>query len=431
MKKKGIWILTGVLLLAVLFVPVPTSVYKDGGTRVYSALTYKIVCWNRLMEDGVYQKTRVYFLADRFRSLDGLWEKYEEPRAEHSMVASIVEVTGESVTVKPVEGGGLIRFGTNGLADIGAQVGNVVNVIYTGSVMETSPGQINVVRWEISRDLRHMNFPGAWMDKDKEKKHEYGFFSDMIIDEVYADCFFARPAIPLPYRVKFNGTLPEEWCVGDKVHVTYENAYYDEAQQRGEADLLEVTASDFTPDPDVAYKPVIYLYPETETDVSVRLRLNGRLTCTYPAYGEGWQVTAMPDGTLTDVNGLSYNYLYWEGELDTRYDFSKGFCVRGEDTAAFLEEALAKLGLTRREANEFIVYWLPQMQENPYNLISFQTQCYLDAAGLEISPVPDTLIRVFMAWMPSEIQVEMEPQLLNAPERTGFTVVEWGGTRVG
>ena len=112
-------------------------------------------------------------------------------------------------------------------------------------------------------------------------------------------------------------------------------------------------------------KPVIYLYPETETRVTVKLDLPGELTCTYPAYDGGWVVTAAPDGTLTDEHGQTYNYLYWEGEVANEFDFSKGFCVAGSDTAAFLEDALDRLGLTRREANEFLVYWLPRMQDNP------------------------------------------------------------------
>lgn len=58
-------------------------------------------------------------------------------------------------------------------------------------------------------------------------------------------------------------------------------------------------------------KPVIYLYPEEETEVSVNLNLNGKLTCTYPKYNNSWTVTAKPDGTLTDKNGMNYNYLYW------------------------------------------------------------------------------------------------------------------------
>ena len=177
-------------------------------------------------------------------------------------------------------------------------------------------------------------------------------------------------------------------------------------------------------------KPVIYLYPTEVTRVGVRLDYDGELTSTYPAYGDGWSVTAAPDGTLTDEAGQTYNYLYWEGASKNEYDFSQGFCVPGEDTAAFLEEALAKLGLTRREANEFIVYWLPRMEPNPYNLISFQSDAYTDHARLTVSPEPDSLLRVFMAWKPLDAPVAIQPQAFPAFERTGFSVVEWGGAEM-
>ena len=174
-------------------------------------------------------------------------------------------------------------------------------------------------------------------------------------------------------------------------------------------------------------KPVIYLYPEQEEEVSVRLDYDGKLTCTYPEYDDGWNVTAVPDGRITDENGQEYNYLYWEGETEQEYDFSEGFCVAGEDTAEFLEDALDRLGLTRREANEFIVYWLPRMEQNEYNLISFQSEAYTDHARLSIQPEPDAVIRVFMAYKPVENEQEIPEQTLAAPERSGFTVVEWGG----
>ena len=177
-------------------------------------------------------------------------------------------------------------------------------------------------------------------------------------------------------------------------------------------------------------KPVIYLYPEEETEVTVCLDLDGDLTCTYPAYDGGWTVTAQPGGILTDAVGQTYNYLYWEGVTSTEYDFSQGFCVPGEDTAAFLEDALARLGLTRREANEFIVYWLPRMEPNPYNLISFQSAAYTDHARLTISPEPDSLLRVFMAWQPLDAKTDIPAQDLPASDRTGFTVVEWGGAEI-
>ena len=177
-------------------------------------------------------------------------------------------------------------------------------------------------------------------------------------------------------------------------------------------------------------KPVIYLYPETETRVTVKLDLSGELTCTYPAYDGGWVVTAAPDGTLTDEHGRTYNYLYWEGEGTEAYDFSKGFCVAGSDTAAFLEDALDRLGLTRREANEFLVYWLPRMQDNPYNLIAFQQEAYTESAKLTVSPQPDSVLRVFMAWKPLARPVDIPAQTLPGFERRGFTLVEWGGAEV-
>ena len=156
----------------------------------------------------------------------------------------------------------------------------------------------------------------------------------------------------------------------------------------------------------------------------------GTLTATYPAYEDGWRVTAEPDGTLYDENGDEYSYLFWEGEDNTDYDFSTGFCVAGADTADFLREKLAEIGLTPREYNEFIVYWLPKMQENPYNLISFQSERYTDTAKLDIDPEPDSVLRVFMAWKPLHRPQTIEPQTFTSFARDGFTVVEWGGCEV-
>ena len=177
-------------------------------------------------------------------------------------------------------------------------------------------------------------------------------------------------------------------------------------------------------------KPVIYLYPPTETEVSVRLHYDGQLTCTYPAYRQGLHVTAQPDGTLTDDQGNQYSYLFWEGENQAVYDFSQGFVVPGRETADFLRQALSQLGLTPREYNEFIVYWLPRMEGNPYNLISFQQEAYTDTARLEITPEPDSLLRVFMAYQPLDRPAEVEPQVLEPFVRQGFTVVEWGGCEI-
>lgn len=433
--KKKIWIPIVIVLIAVLFIPIPSGVYKDGGTREYTALTYKIVKWNRLTGDSTYDKLRVYLFPNNFRSIGSLWTR-EKDKVEHSFTATVLEVGELSALVQPVsdsaelKSSDKISFGISELEKLDVEVGSVVKVTYTGEIMESYPARIHATSWQLSDDLRHMEYTEQWLDKNKAEKVDYNFFDHIKITKIYSNCFFASPVIPMPYEIKLNGKLSEEWCVGDQITCTYENAYYDQKNERVEADMLTVQASDWQPEPYVAYKPVIYLYPEKETNISVELTLDGRLTCAYPKYSNGWVVTAAPDGTLTDKNGQTYNYLYWEGETYAKYDMSKGFCVKGKDTAAFLEGALEQLGLNRREANEFIVYWLPLMEQNEYNIISFQTDIYTEAAQLKVNPAPDTLIRVFMAWQASETAVDLPEQELTAPERNGFTVVEWGGTEL-
>ena len=434
-KKVCITVIVVLVILAVLVVPVPTGVCNDGGTTEYTALTYKIVHWNRLTDDGVYEKISIYPFPDNFQTVSALWER-EADKVEQKFQATLIELNRTTAVVEPMadewesRSGDRIAFSVADLGDIGAEVGSLVEVTYVGPMMETYPAQIHAVSWRISMDLRHLEYTEQWLDKQTAEKYDSPLFYDIVITKIYGNCFFARAVVPMPYEIKLNGSLSEDWCVGDQIITTHENVYYDKKSGRIEADLLTVEASDFEQDPNACYKPVIYLYPQTETQVRIDLNLDGRLTCTYPAYDQGWMVTAAPDGTLNDDKGQNYNYLYWEGETGTQFDMTKGFCVKGKDTAVFLEDALAKLGLNRREANEFIVYWLPLMQENPFNIISFQSECYTDAVRLTVDPAPDTVIRVFMAWQASECYVPMEAQTLTAPQRQGFTLVEWGGTEL-
>ncbi len=194
--------------------------------------------------------------------------------------------------------------------------------------------------------------------------------------------------------------------------------------------LIEFIERLFSPDI-IAYKPVLYLYPEQETETQVKLNLDGRLTVTYPAYNDGWSVRAYPDGHLVNkADGLEYSYLFWEGISNSaKWDMSEGWCVPGGETAAFLRRELSQLGLTAKEYNEFIVYWLPQMQDNAYNLISFQWEEYEKYAPLDITPSPDSILRVFMVFKPLDKAVEIKAPAARAEfVRKGFTVVEWGGT---
>ena len=180
-----------------------------------------------------------------------------------------------------------------------------------------------------------------------------------------------------------------------------------------------------------ADKPAIYLYPEDETKIHINIESNGNLLTTYPKYNNGWNVIAYPDGTIYDLGTKrNYEYLFWEGESYTNYDMSKGFVVTKEDTVAFLQDKLTYMGLNNEEMNEFIVYWLPQLEKNAYNYITFQTEVYENTWKLNVNPTPDTMIRIFMTWYGLENPIEVEEPTLTKGERNGYTLVEWGGVEI-
>ena len=190
-------------------------------------------------------------------------------------------------------------------------------------------------------------------------------------------------------------------------------------------------------------KPVVYVYPEEEQGLTMTIDVKGTLDMVYPAperqvqTEEGtrasWTISAAPDGTLTDASGRSYPYVFWEGPV--RQDTpERGFIVAREDAVPFLEEKLGQLGLSDKEAADFITYWAPRIRANEYTFVSFDASSYVgqatysftDEAGAPV--VPDTFIRVFMTIRAADANEEVTPQVFGpTPTRSGFTAVEWGG----
>ena len=182
--------------------------------------------------------------------------------------------------------------------------------------------------------------------------------------------------------------------------------------------------------PITSKKPVLYLYPTEETDVTISFAKPSQLTTTYPKYYGGWNVKAMPDGSLYDINGNYYYALYWEEQSALEADQSSAFYVTKDGAIDFLEDALNYIGLNDKERNEFIMYWLPVLEQNEQSLVRFSyTEEFQADNELKITPSPDSLIRI-------RVYVEKVSQNPNLPEpalqhfeRNGFTVVEWGGSK--
>lgn len=205
-------------------------------------------------------------------------------------------------------------------------------------------------------------------------------------------------------------------------------------------------------------KPVVYLYPEKTIDVHLSFTTPVSLNTQIPFYNNGWFVKAQPDGRLTDlqpqytdcskidslkfgseytVNACktnNYPYIYWSGKsLENSYPKAEGgWVVERKNLKIFMDQKLKEIGLTEKESNDMTSYWIPKMNEknSPYYRISFLTTKQMNEfVPMNVRPVPDSVLRVFLDFKPlnSKPIVDPIPQQFGKFNRHGFTLVEWGG----
>ena len=178
------------------------------------------------------------------------------------------------------------------------------------------------------------------------------------------------------------------------------------------------------------FKPVIYLYPEEPMDISVQLNFKDtKFTTVYPKFNgkNTWNVHAQPNGDLS-IKDKTYPYLFWEADSYAEQETNEGFIVTDEEAEKFLEEKLTILGLNDNEKTDFITFWLPVLLRNKLSLCSFQSQKFFNNLELNVTPKPDTMIRVFLSIKKLDAPTNIKEQKLLSNERKGFTLVEWGGS---
>lgn len=185
-------------------------------------------------------------------------------------------------------------------------------------------------------------------------------------------------------------------------------------------------------DSDIVYKPIMYVYPTKEMDLTIKLKNDKLLTHTYPKYNDSWNIRVDTNGNIYDYKtNRNYYALYWEAIDNSEINMNEGFIVEGKDTVKFLEEKLEYLGLNEREINEFIIYWIDKLENNKYNYIRFRCLEEVNKyMPLEFSENPDTLVRIIMDYKPLDKKVNIKEQKLEKVLRNGFTIVEWGGRKI-
>ncbi|MBK9191015.1 MAG: hypothetical protein IPM77_05565 [Crocinitomicaceae bacterium] len=186
-------------------------------------------------------------------------------------------------------------------------------------------------------------------------------------------------------------------------------------------------------------KPVIYLYADQEKDAEIRINPKGEFTFTYPEYKNGWNFKVNSEVTISEIKtGKKYPYLFWEASSENMFYRQEngavpGFIISSSDVIPFLEEKLTLLGLNQKEQTDFITYWGPLMQTKENCLIQFMIDDEYEnyVAEMSVHPKPDAIRRVYMFISPldqNSIGMPVIPQDLKSFERSGFTVVEWGGS---
>jgi len=200
-----------------------------------------------------------------------------------------------------------------------------------------------------------------------------------------------------------------------------------------------VPEQDIDPIPEVAYKPVIYLYSSTPKLVNIALTVKGELTFSYPAYAESWNVRVNKDGVFNSETNKKYPYLFWEGEINN-LNYTKenneivGEIVETDTIIPFLENKLNQLGLNRKEQTDFITFWAPKIKKENYAFIQFlvDDEYSSEIAGITINPTPESMRRIYLLFTPFKEKPTFKTtaQIIKPFNRNGFTVIEWGGSEL-
>lgn len=179
-------------------------------------------------------------------------------------------------------------------------------------------------------------------------------------------------------------------------------------------------------------KPVIYLYPEKTMPVSVKVQTAGEIVVSDPLYPEGgWNVVANPNGNINYKN-LTYRELFYETSTQDVRRPKSGIVISKQNIKAELLDFITKLGLTHRdEQQEFLDWWIPRLNNLKTDKIFasiLEDDEKLRLDKVLISPKPDTMIEFIAYFAPLSDNETVIPLFLpTAPERVGFTAVEWGG----
>ena len=126
-----------------------------------------------------------------------------------------------------------------------------------------------------------------------------------------------------------------------------------------------------------------------------------------------YQGTRSPNAAERDLFGYSTAWMHHKGRNRHHYEYWTDMnpVTKQYESVPMPRKYLVEMVMDRRAA-----------------CMTYQGKAYTDAAKLNVTPTPDSVLRVYMVAQPLSEPVEVEPQTFVPFVREGFTVVEWGGS---
>lgn len=176
----------------------------------------------------------------------------------------------------------------------------------------------------------------------------------------------------------------------------------------------------------VAYKPNIYIYPNEQIDLSIKINfpMGGNIVTSIPEYGTGWNIKVEPSGLINNT----YPYLFYESTQPDVWQKNYGWYVQTDKLELFFRQNMTDYGFNDKEIYDFIEYWIPRLTDYSIYSICPQTKSIInDVIQLDFSKQPENILRLFYVIKGhNQIQDKIVAPTIDSFAREGYFVAEWG-----
>ena len=174
----------------------------------------------------------------------------------------------------------------------------------------------------------------------------------------------------------------------------------------------------------MVYKPNIYIYPNEQIDLSVKLSfpMGGKIVTSIPEYGTGWNIVVDTSGLINNT----YSFLFYESTQPDVWQRNYGWIIQIDKLESFFRQNMTDYGFNEREINDFIEYWIPRLNDYPLYSIYPQTKSIIDdVIQLDFSKQPENILRLFYVIKgQNQLQEKLTEPTIDSFVRKGYFVTE-------